>query len=133
MTFDIKKLTATSAIALSLLAAPAMAQGAMDWDSDADGALSQDEFNTGFGEAGAYGAWDGDADGMLSEDEFNAGFGDAGGDFSDWDTDADGSLNEEEWNAGNFGRYDADGSGVIEEPELGQVNDDMGDGGLFDI
>lgn len=29
--------------------------------------------------------------------------------------------------------YDADDSGAIEEPDLGDVGDDIGDGGLFDV
>lgn len=83
-----------------------MADWHTEWDGDADGALNEEEFNTGFGEGGVYDSWDGDADGMLSEDEFNAGV---------------------------YGGYDDDESGVIEEPELGDVGDDIGDGGLFDI
>jgi len=105
---DYIKLAGASALAALLLATPALAQedevGA--WDGDGDGALSEEEFNTGFGEGGAYDEWDADDDGMLTEDEFNGGV---------------------------FGGYDDDESGVIEEPELGDVGDDMGDGGLFDI
>jgi hypothetical protein len=32
-----------------------------------------------------------------------------------------------------FGSYDEDDSGSLEEPELGDVGDDMGDGGLWDV
>ena len=106
MMLDLKKLAA-SALALSLLAAPAMAQEWYgEWDGNEDGALDQEEFTTGFGEAGVYESWDGDGDGALSEDEFNQGV---------------------------FGGYDADDSGTLEEPELQDAGDDMGDGGLFDI
>lgn len=101
------RLVGASALAL-LLATPVLAQeeGAEAWDTDGDGALSEEEFNTGFGEAGVYGSWDADGDGALTEEEFNA---------------------------GAFGGYDDDESGVIEEPELGDVGDDIGDGGLFDV
>ena len=103
---DLMKLAASSAIALSLLSAPVFAQEFSEWDGDADGALGEEEFGTGFGEAGVYDGWDEDGDGVLSEDEFNAGV---------------------------FDGYDADDSGAIEEPEFGDVGDDLGDGGLFDI
>lgn len=105
MTDLIKALGAT-AVALSLLATPALADFHEEWDGDGDGALSEEEFGTGFGETGVYDGWDSDGDGALSEDEFNAGV---------------------------YGGYDADDSGVIEEPELGDVGDDIGDGGLFDV
>ncbi len=111
---DFMRLFGAGALAALLLATPALAQDdaedGMDevgaWDGDGDGALSEEEFNTGFSEGGAYDEWDADEDGMLSEDEFNAGV---------------------------FGGYDDDESGVIEEPELGDAGDDMGDGGLFDV
>ncbi len=134
MTREILKRSTAAVFALGLLAAPALAQGMMDWDSNADGMFSQDEFNTGFTENGAFTSWDPDADGTLDENEFSSGFGDNDvGAFGDWDSSGDGLIDQDEWNAGNFGRYDADGSGMIEEPEFGQPNDDMGDGGLFDI
>jgi len=105
---DFTKILGAGALAALLLATPALAQddGVGAWDGDGDGALSEEEFNTGFSEGGAYDEWDADDDGMLSEDEFNSGV---------------------------FGGYDDDESGVIEEPELGDVGDDMGDGGLFDV
>ena len=102
---DLGKIASISAVALALFATPLAAQE-LDWDEDDDSIVSQDEFNTGFGEEGIFGGWDGDGDGFLSEDEFNAGI---------------------------FGGYDADDSGAIEEPEFGDVGDDVGDGGLFDI
>lgn len=138
-----KKLMLPGILALSL-AAPAMAQtAATDWDTDADGSLSNEEFNTGFGGAATFSNYDSDGDGMLSEDEYNAaseGMTERWGErdyemgaFSDADANADGMLDEDEYNNGWFNTYDADQSGVIEEPELGDVGDDIGDGGLFDI
>jgi hypothetical protein len=106
MRYELSKLATISAVALTLTAAPAFAQEIGDWDADADGMLSEEEFGVGFGEDGVYGGWDEDGDGALSEDEFNAGV---------------------------FGGYDEDESGIIEEPEFGDVGDDIGDGGLFDI
>lgn len=105
---NLKKLGGVSVIIAALLAGPAVAQdmGYDDWDADGDGALSEDEFMTGFGEVGAYDSWDEDGDGSLTEDEFNAGI---------------------------FDSYDDDDSGVIEEPEFGDANDDMGDEGFWDI
>lgn len=129
----ITKTAASAAFALSLLAAPVMAQGLMDWDLDADGVFSQDEFNTGFTNMGAYGGWDTDADGMLNQDEFGAGFGDVGGDFGAWDADGDGLLTQDEWNAGNFSRYDVDRSGSIDASEVNQMDTDLGQGGLFNM
>lgn len=106
MTNPFAKLTGAVALLAALAGAPAFAQDANDWDSDGDGALSEDEFNTGWGEYGAYDSWDSDGDGMLSEDEFNTGIYDS---------------------------YDYDDSGVIEEPEYGDLDDDMGDGGFWDV
>jgi hypothetical protein len=131
---NIMKLAASSTLALSLLAAPALAQEFGEWDGDGDGAISGEEFNTGFGENGAFGSWDANGDGGLDETELGTGFGDREvGEFSDWDGNADGRVNNEEFNAGVYNNYDADDSGAIEEPEFGDVGDDMGDGGLFDI
>lgn len=103
---DFTKILGAGALAALLLVTPALADFQEEWDSDGDGALSEEEFNTGFSEGGAYDAWDADDDGMLTEDEFNFGV---------------------------FGGYDDDESGVIEEPELGDAGDDIGDGGLFDV
>lgn len=130
-------------LALSL-AAPAMAQtAATDWDTDADGALSNEEFNTGFGGEATFSRLDSDGDGMVSQEEYTTaseGMSDMWGErdyemgtFSDADANADGMLDESEYNDSWFNTYDADDSGAIEEPELGDVGDDIGDGGLFDV
>ena len=106
MRYDLRKLTLASAAAALLTASPLVAQEFSEWDEDGDAAVSEEEFGTGFGEAGVYDSWDEDGDGALSEEEFNTGV---------------------------FDGYDSDDSGAIEEPEFGDVGDDMGDGGLFDI
>ena len=104
-----RKVTTLTAItlALGLAAVPALAQEDLGaWDADQDGILSEEEFGTGFGENEAFDSWDADGDGLLSEDEFNTGV---------------------------FGSYDEDDSGAIEEPEFGDIGDDMGDGGFWDV
>jgi hypothetical protein len=96
-----------AALAIPLLAAaPAMADRFGDWDGNDDGVLDGNEFTTGFRENGAYDAWDADDDGSLTEDEFN-----------------DGVL----------GAYDDDGNDTLDELEFGNIEDDIGDGGLFDL
>lgn len=111
MTIELKKIAGIVAVLGALTAVPAMAQDMTEWDGDGDGALSTEEFQTG---------WDN-------------GFGDGETAFSTWDEDGDGALNEDEYNAGVFSSYDDDDSGVIEEPEFGDVGDDMGDGGFWDV
>ncbi len=111
MSIDLKKLAGISAVLAALTAAPVMAQEDIGaWDADGDGALNEEEFNEGWGTS-----WG-------EEDPYTA-----------WDEDGDGMLNEDEFNAGVFNSYDADDSGVIEEPEFGDVGDDIGDGGFWDI
>ncbi|MFZ3585298.1 hypothetical protein ACOI1H_24710 [Loktanella sp. DJP18] len=121
-----------------------------NWNTDGDEVLSEEEFMAQFMEAGLFenyaiaggteveiGAWDADGDSMLSEDEFFEGWGstwgDSGSAFNTWDGDADGLLSEDEYNTGVFSTYDRDGSGFIEEPEFGDVGDDIGDGGFWDV
>ena len=112
MMFDLKKLAGIGALLAAMTAAPAIAQEDIgEWDADGDGAVSEEEFNTG---------WD-------------SGFGEGEDAFSTWDEDGDGALSQEEYDAGVFGSYDDDNSGVIEEPEFGDVGDDMGDGGFWDV
>ena len=95
------------ALALGLAATPALAQEDMGaWDANEDGVLDNEEFSAGFGESDVYSTWDADGDGMLSEDEFNEGV---------------------------YGAYDEDDSGAIEEEEFGDIGDDMGDGGFWDV
>ena len=104
-----RKVTSLTAIALALglAAAPAMAQEDLStWDTDEDGILSEEEFGTGFGENEAFDTWDADGDGLLSEDEFKSGV---------------------------FGSYDEGDSGAIEERKLGDIGDDVGDGGFWDV
>ncbi|MEE2952332.1 MAG: hypothetical protein VYD57_13950 [Pseudomonadota bacterium] len=107
MTIYIKKIVASSAVAMSLIGGAAFAQEAYsDWNTDGTAGINQEEFNSGVGNTGLYDKWDADSDGTLSETEFQDGL---------------------------YGYYDADDNGTIEEPEFGDLGDDMGDGGLFDV
>ncbi|MBC7286080.1 hypothetical protein [Hoeflea sp.] len=111
MTIELNKIAGLGAILFSLAAAPAMALEIGEWDADGDSVLNQDEFNQGWGSA----------------------YGEGESAFSSWDEDSDGMLSEDEYNNGVYNAYDDDGSGVIEEPEFGDVGDDMGDGGFWDV
>ncbi|MDN3721383.1 hypothetical protein QW131_24895 [Roseibium salinum] len=111
---DITALLAGSALALSVAASPAVA--AIDfsnWDSDSNGSLSKQEFNSGFDNAQVFSAWDDDGDGKLSREEFEAAaadnqdkmqerFGDTDV-YAIWDTDADGEVSEREFKESAWG------------------------------
>lgn len=135
------KLLSTTVAAAAMLAAPAFAQVATpDMDMDGDGILTQDEYNTGFSQAGTFGGYDADGDSMLSQEEFDAGFANIGehrdegfqmGAFEDFDADADGMLNEDEYNSALFSSYDTDQSGDLNEQESMRIDEDMGEDGLF--
>ena len=91
-----KILTAAST-ALVLIGTPALAEWD-EWDADDDSAVAEEEFGTGFEEAGVYGEWDQDQDGALSADEFDSGV------FGLYDQDEDGAWSEEE-----YGAFEEDG------------------------
>lgn len=139
----LKTAASAAALVLAVAAGPALAQEAFsDWDADSSGAIDQNEWNTRWSEAGVYDSWDANDDDALSEEEWTAGIGDNEEAFDerfgetaydDWDLDDDGALTGDEFSEGVFAGYDADGSGAIEEPEFGDVGDDMGDEGLFDV
>lgn len=134
-----------------------------NWDQDSDGLISENEFNGGVYnsydlddsdsldeaeydtvDAGApgywntdatvesYQAWDVDGDGVVLSNEFSDGFSEVGL-LGEWDVDQDGALNEEEFTTGVYDRYDEDNTGIIEEPELTDIGDDMGDEGFWDV
>lgn len=77
-------------------------------------------------------AWDIDGDGVLLRNEFEDGFREWGT-FGEFDVDMDGGITEDEFVDGVFARYDEDGTGFIEEPELTDIGDDMGDEGFWDV
>ena len=137
-----KKLnTLRIALTASLLSVSGIAAAEFsDWDADGNGALSQEEWNTGWENEGAFDTWDSDDDGLLSQNEFETGIGD-GEAFADnddfgydlWDTDGDGLLDSDEVNEGFYNTYDENSDNVIEEPEYDDFGDDMGDAGAFDV
>ena len=113
------RLLAAAATA-ALLSAPA---GAQMFGEDYGSDLSQDRFQQGLGESGAYGAWDRDDNAMLDQDEF------ARGVYWSWDADNDQQVTEEEFTAGTdrwfgedfesaFTDWDADGDGVINQQDF---------------
>lgn len=75
--------------------------------------------------------WDLDGDGLIVAHEFMDGLGDWGT-FAEFDADEDGGVTEDELAREIFARYDEDGIGLIAEPELAVVGDDLGDGGFWD-
>ena len=77
-------------------------------------------------------AWDVDGDGVLLRDEFDDGFAEWGV-LGEIDADGDGVVSDGELADGIFARYDDDLDGIIEEPELTDIGDDMGDGGFWDV
>ncbi|MFC0202578.1 EF-hand domain-containing protein [Paracoccus rhizosphaerae] len=134
-----------------------------NWDQDSDGLISDNEFTggvynsydlddsdgldeaeygvvddgaPGYWNAGVtsadYEAWDIDGDGVVLSNEFADGFSEVGL-LGEWDVDRDGALNEEEFTTGVYDRYDEDDTGIIEEPELTDIGDDMGDEGFWDV
>jgi hypothetical protein len=80
----------TTALAVLLAAAPAAAQMMSDWDTDASGGLSREEWSAGI-ESGTM--------------------------FDDWDADGDAAIDDGEFADGLFGRFDADGDAVLTETE----------------
>lgn len=76
--------------------------------------------------------WDVDGDGILLRNEFVDGFAPERT-MAQWDTDNSDSLSEEEFARGVFRMYDENSDGVIDEPELHDIGDDMGDEGFWDV
>lgn len=140
---NVHKLLAATTVCALALAAPAAAANMTDWDANSDAGLSNQEFRSGFESNGVFNRWDADNDGVLTENEFDSGLGDKtaafgerfgdGDVYSEWDADSDGSLTDDEFYEGVYAGYDDDEDNIIEEPEFGDVGDDIGDGGLFDV
>lgn len=127
--------TSIALAATLALAAPAAAQATMDWDTDASGGLSRDEWDAGMGSSTTFGDWDANADSSLDSTEFSGGL------FSRFDADGDGRLSEQEWEDGfvtwhgeaaggaDFASWDSDGDGAINREEFVAGYDSQG---LFD-
>lgn len=92
------------------------------WDADDDELLDQDEHAKVVGLA--WSDWDEDADGRLTEPEFQggwaqAGFKDAAAAFEDLDRDGNAEVSEAEWSASSaWNEWDADESGILEPTEF---------------
>ncbi|MBJ6127104.1 hypothetical protein [Microvirga splendida] len=130
------------AFGLALVAAPVSAAEFGMWDADRDAGLNNSEFRTGFEKAGVFNEWDADSNAALTESEFETGLGDNatafntrfGEDaFNEWDVNNDTRLTDSEFYDGVYASYDENNNNIIEEPEFGDVGDDMGDGGLWDV
>ena len=93
--------------------------------------LAENEVGLG-GDFAEMEAWDVDGDGVMLRNEFQDGFREWGT-FGEFDVDRDGGITEDELTDGIFTRYDDDGTGFIEEPELTDIGDDMGDEGFWDV
>lgn len=76
-------------------------------------------------------SWDIDGDGVVLRNEALNGLGNIAP-LTEWDHDDDNALSREELVDGLWSVYDDNEDGVIEDPELTQIGDDMGDGGFFD-
>lgn len=133
-------------VAASLLALPAAAAEFGEWNTDGDAGLTRNEFDTRFGGLGVYNKWDADRNGIISQSEWQAGIGNRGADlntrfgvapdgdlYTQWNTDGADGLTEQEFNTGIYGGYDRNRNNVIEEPEFGDLGDDIGDGGFWDV
>jgi hypothetical protein len=73
---DLRKLLGVGTLgAMMAFAAPAVADMYNDWDTNDEVGIDLTEWEEGFD--GIYDSWDADDDGALSEDEFNTGAYDA--------------------------------------------------------
>ncbi|SHI29238.1 hypothetical protein [Wenxinia saemankumensis] len=105
-------------------ASPLLAQTTTDWDTDADGSLSRDEWNTGIDQSTAFTDWDADSSGMIESAEY------AGGSFDRFDMDGDGTLTTTEWDDGidrafgeqgadlDYATWDANSDGTLDRDEF---------------
>ena len=148
------KFTTAGAFAALLSATPAFADFHIEWDHDADGALSMEEFREGFVARVSLTEWDLDVDGRLSEDEFG------GAIYSRYDVDATDAIEEaertrldgdfigegvwstaavpdgevaEELDVASLEPWDVDGDGVILRNEFLDGFRDWGTFGEFDV
>lgn len=80
------ELAAAGAVSALLGATPAVAQEWADWDGNADGALTFEEFSQGLAARMGFAAWDADGSGKLSQEELG------GFIFSRYDRDATETL-----------------------------------------
>ena len=95
-----------------------------NYDADADGLLTRDEYNNAL-----YTRYDTNADGVIDQAEYDTDPGLFGGAFADYDLDASGDLNEDEYRTAFdsnsvFDSLDTDGTGDINQQEY-DANPDL--------
>ena len=95
-----------------------------NYDADADGLLTRDEYNNAL-----YTRYDANADGVIDQAEYDTNPGLFGGAFADYDLDASGDLNEDEYRTAFdsnsvFDSLDTDGTGDINQQEY-DANPDL--------
>jgi hypothetical protein len=131
---------AAASFALAL-AAPASAADYKTLDTNADNSVSQEEWNAGIDQSGAFKRWDANADAALDQSEFTTGTSttfktdmSAGkfdqtrfGDHAAWDANKDGKIDQSEFNTGMYKFYDTDtGSAGLTSDEIGTMNPVLG-------
>jgi hypothetical protein len=84
----------TIALAALLAASPAAAQMISDWDTDASGGLSREEWSAGIESGTMFDDWDADGNAAINDGEF------ADGLFGRFDSDGDSGLTTTEWDDG---------------------------------
>lgn len=90
-----------------------------EWDVDADGSLTEMEFDSGWDEVAPWEDWDSDGDGFLGQDELSTAFGDEPW-YSDtlvdeWDTDGDDLIGEDELSTGLYHTWAGDDAALGED------------------
>lgn len=80
-----------------------------EFDINADGQISLEEWENGFKETGWFTSYDSNKDKLMQPEEYDKGF------FDDWDLDDDGSVSEEE-----FSNFSPTNEGEVESPQSNQ-------------
>lgn len=101
-----------------------------DWDEDADGSLTVEEWNAKVGEEGLFANFDADADGSLSDAELDHAF--FVWDLEEVDRDGDRSIANQEFGDGLFSTYDENNNDAIEDAEFEMFGTDLRNAGLAD-
>ena len=130
MTRHILRLAGSSAAAVMLAAAPALAGSDMaEWDTNADAGIDRHEFEARLSEENSFRDYDLNDDDVLDMNEF----GQLGVDddrFGKWDLNEDTRLDQKEFWDGAFGYYDEDESDAIEASEFGRMNEELSTGAM---
>jgi len=104
------------------------------WDADDNEYVDDQELSDAFDQNEYYLNWDSDSDGTLTEEEWRSGVDtyypeyteDDYGTFNAWDRNNDATLDNDEWMEGTFELWDEDQDGLINVDEYSTVyNDDL--------